>query len=60
MLTPSFEANASLERLVFMRYFVSNSPRDLVRFWQECESTLVALITKWQKGRTIHPFRQHF
>jgi hypothetical protein len=33
-LTPSFSANASLERPVFIWYFVSNSASELVLFWQ--------------------------
>jgi hypothetical protein len=57
MLTPSFAANAPLERLVFIRYFVSNSARELVLFWQGFESTLTVLITRWQKGFRNHPFR---
>jgi hypothetical protein len=57
MLTPSFAANVPLERLVFIRYFVSNSASELVLFWQGCESTLMALITRWQKGFRNHLFR---
>jgi hypothetical protein len=60
MLTPSFTANAPWERLVFMRYSVSNSASDWGLFWQGCESTLTALITRWQKGFRNHPFRQIF
>src|ERR1700677_4347573 len=59
MLTPSFTANASWEMLVFTGYFVSNSASDWGPFWKGCESTLTALITKWQKGCRNHPFR-HF
>jgi hypothetical protein len=58
MLTPSLAANAPLERLVFIRYFVSNSANELVLFWPACESTFKALITRWQKGFRNHPFRQ--
>jgi hypothetical protein len=58
MLTPSFTASAPWERLVFMRYSVSNSASDWGLFWQGCESTLTALITRWQKGFRNHPFRQ--
>jgi hypothetical protein len=57
MLTPSFVANPPLERLVFVRYLVSNSTNELVLFWQGFESTLTALITRWQKGFRNHPFR---
>jgi hypothetical protein len=57
MLTPSFAANVPLERLVFIRYFVSNSASELVLFWQGCEPTLMALITRWQKGFRNHLFR---
>jgi hypothetical protein len=57
VLMPSFTANAAWERLVFMRYFVSNSASEWVLFWQGCESTLTALITRWQKGFRNHPFR---
>ena len=58
MLTPSFTANASWESLVFIRYSFSNSASDWGLFWQGYESTLMALITRWQKGFRNHPFRQ--
>jgi hypothetical protein len=57
MLTPSFAANASWEMLAFIGYFVSNSASDWVLFWKGCESTLTALINKWQKGCRNHPLR---
>ncbi len=60
MLTPSFAANAPLERLVFIRCSASNSASNWVLFWQECETTLMALITNWQNGCRNHPFRQNF
>jgi hypothetical protein len=56
-LTPSFAARVVLERLNFRRYFVSNSASDWVLFWQGGESTLTALITRWQKGCRKDPFR---
>jgi hypothetical protein len=43
-----------------MRCFVSDSASDWVLFWQGGESTLMALITKWQKGFRNDPFRQLF
>jgi hypothetical protein len=58
MLTPSFVANKSRLRPAFMRYFASNSAIELALFLQGGESTLTALITKWQKGFRNDPFRQ--
>jgi hypothetical protein len=57
---PSFAAKVSFVRLDFSRYFVSNSASDWLLFWQGGESTLAALITRWQKGFKNHPFRQLF
>jgi hypothetical protein len=57
-LTPSFTAKFSWARLIFMRYFVSNCPSDWGLFLQGGESTLMALITRWQKGFKNDPFRQ--
>jgi hypothetical protein len=57
-LTPSFAAKFSWARLIFMRYFVSNCPSDWGLFLQGGESTLMALITRWQKGFKNDPFRQ--
>ena len=57
-LTPSFVAKLSWLSLIFMRYFVSNSASDWVLFLQGGESTLMALITRWQKGFKNDPFRQ--
>jgi hypothetical protein len=56
-LTSSFDAKAVREKPDFSLYFISNSARDWVLFWQGCESTLMALITSWQKGFRNHPFR---
>jgi hypothetical protein len=41
-------------------YFISDFAKDWVLFWQGGESTLTALITRWQKGFRNHPFRQLF
>jgi hypothetical protein len=60
MLTPSFAANVPLERVVFVRYFVSFSASDCALFWQGFESTLTALITRWQKGFRNYPFHHFF
>jgi hypothetical protein len=58
-LTPSFAAKVVLEKHVSSLYFVSDSAMDWVLFWQGGESTLTALITRWQKGCRNHLFR-HF
>jgi len=47
----------ALKRLNFTWCFISNSASDWVLFWQGCESTLMALNTKWQKGFRTDPFR---
>jgi len=57
-LTPSFSAKVPRFRLNFNRYCVSNAAKDWVLFWQGGESTLVAFITRWQKGFKRDPFRQ--
>jgi hypothetical protein len=57
-LTPNFAAKTAWGKLVFWRYSVSNSASDWGLFWQGCESTLMVLITRWQKGIRNHPFRQ--
>jgi hypothetical protein len=56
-LTPSFVAKLSRLSFIFMRYFVSNSASDWGLFLQGGESTLMALITRWQKGFKNDPFR---
>src|ERR1039458_2108234 len=59
-LTPSFAANVIVEKPDSSLYFISDFPKDCVLFWQGGESTLTALITRWQKGCRNHPFRQFF
>jgi hypothetical protein len=49
-LAPSFAAKVFLEKSDFSLYFISDSAKDWVLFRQGGESTLTALITKWQKG----------
>jgi hypothetical protein len=57
-LTPSFAANVIVEKPDSSLHFISDFAKDWVLFWQGGESTLMALITRWQKGFRNHPFRQ--
>src|ERR1039458_3196137 len=56
-LTPSFAANVIVEKPDSSLYFISDSAKDWVLFWQGGESTLTALITRWQKGFRNHRIR---
>src|ERR1039458_1408476 len=59
-LMPSFAAKVSRVRIVFNRQFLSSSASDWLLFCEGGESTLMDLITRWQKGFKNHPFRHLF